>query len=77
MNYTYQIFEKIFIPKLVILFRLFTIIIMNKISIFEIKKIFNISILLFVILNKYRAVDNTSISRLMTTLNTQGDILLF
>ena len=50
MNYTYQIFEKIFIPKLVILFRLFTIIIMNKISIFEIKKIFNISILLFVIL---------------------------
>ena len=50
MNYTYQIFEKIFIPKLVILFRLFTIVIMNKISIFEIKKIFNISILLFVIL---------------------------
>ena len=50
MNYTYQIFEKIFIPKLVILFRLFTIIIMNKISIFEIKKIFNNSILLFVIL---------------------------
>ena len=38
------------------------------------KKIFNISILLFVILNKYRAVDNTSISRLMTNLNTQGDI---